>query len=410
MSGRGVTRLTRLGVDDALTGVDAQRVVLINVLALLGIAIIASLTAISAITRTELALAVQLSAAAVLLLVLWLHGRRRYWEAAVMIPLVVIFAGVARPLLALDLPGSHDFLIVNAMLPFLVLPVRFGRTAETLSLVSVLLCGLLTYRDATRYTYQELMALNTSYLQSQYVSMAVVMVCIGLFMRRINLRADAAAEAERARAELLLHDVLPAPIADAMIAGDGASARRHGDVSVLFANIEGFATIAAGLAPLEQVTLLDGLFRVYDDLCDRHGVEKIKSFGDVYMVASGLESSGGEHAERLTAFALELVAATEAYARRRGRALPLRVGIHSGPVVAGVIGEMRFTYDLWGDTVNTAQRMEANGVRGRVQVSFVTYSKINHKFRCELRDVIEIKGKIPMQTYLVRAPDGGRTP
>ncbi len=404
MVGRSsIQRLTRSGVDAGLAGVDAQRVVLINSLALLGILITLFLLAVGVSTGGGTTLFVNnLVAIGVLGLVLWLHARRRYWGAAVTVSSVVIVATITPSILGEGGAGNGGFLIVNALLPFLIFPIRHGGTAATLSAISVISYALLTHYDASRFTYQEMMALNTTLLQSNYVGLVIVMLFIGLFMRRIALEADAGAEAERARAELLLHDVLPAAVADEMIAGGRASARRHGDASVLFANIENFASIAGGLTPVEQVKLLDGLYREYDELCQRRGVEKIKSFGDVYMVASGLGASTGEHAERLTAFALELIAVTQAFARERGRELPVRIGIHSGPVVAGVIGRTRFTYDLWGDTVNTAQRMEANGVPGRVQVSFVTYSKINHRYRCELRDVIEIKGKVPMQTYLVQ--------
>jgi class 3 adenylate cyclase len=206
---------------------------------------------------------------------------------------------------------------------------------------------------------------------------------------------------EKATSERLLLNVLPPPIAERLKTGDGLIVDRFDDVSVLFADIVGFTAMSARTSPEALVTMLDELFTAFDRLAEQHGLEKIKTIGDCYMVVAGLPHPIPEPAVAMTRMGLAMLDAIDAYARRTGHDLTIRIGIHTGSVVAGVIGRKKFIYDLWGDTVNTASRMESHGLPGRLHVSAVTRAAIGERFVVEGRGEIEIKGKGPMTTFLV---------
>jgi adenylate cyclase len=176
-------------------------------------------------------------------------------------------------------------------------------------------------------------------------------------------------------------------------------AEHHDEVTVLFADVVDFTPLSARLSPAEVVGKLDRLFTDFDALVDKHGVEKIKTIGDAYMVAAGVPTARADHAQVLARLALEMRAAAAHHLRDDGTAIRLRVGINSGPVVAGVIGRRKFIYDLWGDTVNLASRMESQGVPDRIQVAGSTYERIRDSFRLEPRGTIEVKGKGLVDTW-----------
>jgi adenylate cyclase len=211
-------------------------------------------------------------------------------------------------------------------------------------------------------------------------------------------RAAALIAAERERSERLLLNVLPEPIAERLKAGESPIADRASDVGVLFADIVGFTPMSETMRPEELIHVLDEVFTVFDGLVADHGLEKIKTIGDAYMVASGLLGEGTGHAEDLATLALEM---QEAIARTP--ALQVRIGMDIGPVVAGVIGHQKFIYDLWGDTVNTAGRMESHGIPGAIQVTERAYLRLAPAFVFEERGIIDVKGKGPMRTYLLVA-------
>jgi adenylate cyclase len=187
---------------------------------------------------------------------------------------------------------------------------------------------------------------------------------------------------EQTKSEALLLNILPPPIAERLKQVPGIIANRFEAVTVLFADIVGFTELAAGVAPEALVGMLNEVFSCFDLLAEQHGLEKIKTIGDSYMVVGGLPMPRPDHATAVAAMALDMQAAIRAVS---GGALNVRIGIHSGPVVAGVIGTRKFSYDLWGDTVNVASRMESHGQAGAIQVSAATYELVQHAFRCAAR-------------------------
>jgi class 3 adenylate cyclase len=200
--------------------------------------------------------------------------------------------------------------------------------------------------------------------------------------------------------ELLLN-ILPEPIADRLRDGESLIADRYDDVSLLFADIVGFTGLSGGMDAAELVTLLNDVFSVFDGLVAESGLEKIKTIGDAYMIAGGMPIWQPDHLERMASLALRIAAEigrTEA-AHRLG--VQFRIGMHTGPVVAGVIGTRKFIYDVWGDTVNVASRMESTGEPGRIQVTGAVERRLRDRFTLTSRGAIEIKGKGPMETHFL---------
>jgi adenylate cyclase len=195
--------------------------------------------------------------------------------------------------------------------------------------------------------------------------------------------------------------ILPAPIAARLKDSRESIAEHRGAVTVLFADIVGFTPLAARRTPAELVNLLDDMFTRFDALAHELGLEKIKTIGDAYMAVAGLPHEQPDHALRAARMAVAMVRTVSEVALERGEPIQLRVGLHSGPVVAGVIGRSKFSYDLWGDTVNTASRMESMGVPGSVQCSPATAAFLGEEFNLQSRGPVDVKGKGPMETFLV---------
>jgi class 3 adenylate cyclase len=207
--------------------------------------------------------------------------------------------------------------------------------------------------------------------------------------------------------ERLLLNILPSPIADRLRAGEPLIADRFDDVTLMFADIVEFTRLSASLSPHELVGVLNEVFTVFDGLVDRYGLEKVKTIGDAYMVVGGMPERSDDHPERIVAMALDLAESVGRIEAATRLGITFRIGIHCGPVVAGVIGTRKFIYDVWGDTVNMASRMESLGVPGRVQVTHAIADRIGSSFDLEARGLIEVKGKGPTPTYFVlRRTDG----
>lgn len=215
-------------------------------------------------------------------------------------------------------------------------------------------------------------------------------------------RAERGLAAERDRSDLLLNNILPGPIASRLKENPDTIADDFPEASIMFADIAGFTKYTETVTPDKLLELLNAVFSEFDDLCDKYNTEKIKTIGDAYMVVAGVPTNCADHASKMADMALDMLNAIKRHNAATGQALQIRVGIHSGPVIAGVIGKKKFAYDLWGDSVNTAARMESHGIPGEIQVTESTYKLLHPKYHFTDRGVIDIKGKGPMKAYLLK--------
>ena len=206
---------------------------------------------------------------------------------------------------------------------------------------------------------------------------------------------------EQKKSEHLLLNILPESVAHRLKEKPTTIAEGFTEVTVLFADIVGFTELSTQVSPQELVALLNRIFSAFDELAEKHGLEKIKTIGDAYMVVGGLPNPRKDHAEAIIEMGLDMQQAVKEFNLETGSDCNIRIGINTGPVVAGVIGIKKFIYDLWGDTVNIASRMESQGLPGNIQITQSTYEQVKDKYILEARGAIEIKGKGEMQTYLV---------
>ena len=208
-------------------------------------------------------------------------------------------------------------------------------------------------------------------------------------------------EQERQRSESLLLNILPQSIVNRLRDGETIIADRITEATILFCDLVGFTALSQDLPPDRTIDLLTRIFSAFDRLSAEHGVEKIKTIGDAYMAAAGIPERQSDHAIRIAMLASRMLAAVDDIARATDLKLQARIGIHTGPIVAGVLGTHKFVYDVWGDTVNTASRMESHSLSGRIQVSAATRMALGDRFKFEPRGITEIKGKGMMETYFL---------
>ena len=261
-------------------------------------------------------------------------------------------------------------------------------------------------------------------LQGNYSSLEMMHVIIGFwptllaaniggyFLELSNRRSFAqrfiiqeqqeALKTERQRSERLLLNILPEEIAARLkLNQEDIIADSFSNISVLFADIVDFTRMSNSMTPKEIVNFLNELFVLYDDLVEKYGLEKIKTIGDAYMVGAGIPVPMENHAEQILEFSIDMLKVTHEYNQKHNQNIRIRVGINSGPAVAGVIGTKKFLYDLWGDTVNTASRMESSGIPNKIQLTEHTYQLTKDHYEFQNRGAIEIKGKGEMFTYFL---------
>jgi class 3 adenylate cyclase len=226
------------------------------------------------------------------------------------------------------------------------------------------------------------------------------------FYNDAMLHAEAALAVAHERSEKLLRNILPSAIADRLKDAARTIGDHHDAATVLFADIVGFTEMARRMPAASLVRLLNDIFTEFDDLAAEHGLEKIKTIGDAYMVAGGLPEAQPDHAARIARYALAIRGAVARHRDDRGAPIQIRIGINSGPVVAGVIGKRKFAYDLWGDAVNIAARMEESADAGTIQVSAATQALLMDEFRFGRRDDVAIKGVGAMTVYRLEGPLG----
>lgn len=303
--------------------------------------------------------------------------------------------------------GVQFYYLVSASLAVLVLGTDYLALASTVVAIGAGLCVGMQFLVPADTGIQPRWALNAGFVLTTVAACVMIFATVWYAMREVT-RAEAAMEVEYSRSEALLANILPASVAAKLKdPAHGVIADRYDDASILFADIAGFTERASEIPPTELVRFLDRLYTTFDRLVDRHGLEKIKTTGDSYMVVSGVPTPRPDHAEAIAALALDMSRAVADLRDPRGNPVPLRMGIASGPVVAGVVGARRFFYDVWGDAVNVASRMESTDIEGRIQVPQNVFERLRHAFVLEERGEIDIKGKGLMRTWylIARKPD-----
>lgn len=276
---------------------------------------------------------------------------------------------------------ERNFLLSFGYTAFFSLPIRVGTKG-----IGVIYCAHCS--GCRPWTAREV----------ELVQSVAAQVAIAISQAELYEQARTAQE----QSDRLLLNILPEAIAQRLKQDEHTIADSFEEVTVLFADIVSFTQLSSNISPHELVKQLNEIFSTFDRLAQQHGLEKIKTIGDAYMVVGGLPTPRADHAEAIAKMALDMQREIHHFKRDDGEPFHIRIGISSGPVVAGVIGLNKFIYDLWGDTVNIASRMESQGIPDYIQVTAATYEKLRHKFRLEERGIIQVKGKGEMLTYFLK--------
>lgn len=229
----------------------------------------------------------------------------------------------------------------------------------------------------------------------------ILMVAIAFYSYAIINRSEARLEKERQKSENLLLNILPKSVTKRLKVDAGCIADRFDEATILFSDIVNFSEMVKTMPADKMVSMLDEIFTEFDLIADQYGLEKIKTIGDAYMVAGGVPEPSADHCKSIANMALSMQRAVQTKLSRKFPGLKLRIGIHIGPVVAGVIGQRKFIYDLWGDSVNTASRMESCGLEDKIQVSSEVYERLKNHYQFEFRGDIDMKGKGKMPAYFL---------
>ena len=242
-------------------------------------------------------------------------------------------------------------------------------------------------------------AVRETFLMVNVSSAFTIIAFISYVYSRAALTAEAKLELERQKSEKLLLNILPVSIAERLKEDKSVIADHFESATVMFADIVGFTVLSEKESPADLVGRLNLIFSSFDELADKYGLEKIKTIGDAYMVAGGFPEKRDGHVNDVAAMALDMLVAVGECNRKMEQSIDIRIGIHTGPAVAGVIGIKKFVYDVWGDTVNTASRLESTALPGRIQISKQAAVLLENEFVTEERGTIDVKGKGAMQTY-----------
>ena len=319
-----------------------------------------------------------------------------------LVSIIICIAGIGIALIAIRYENSKsDVFYTGILLPlfwaFLYSGLRFFNA------VKVSLCLILIY-EILFYSFSD-MSVETFIGLNFFILTSFIIGVLGGYTIERYYRRDFLNSrlimAEKQKNEKLLLNILPRDIANELKEHEGTIARDYDELTVLFVDLAGFTHLASDLSAKEVVSLLNGIFSLFDKLTDKYQLEKIKTIGDAYMVTSNMSAEKMIAVEAVANFSLELNNVIAEYNKATDNKIDIRVGIHTGPAVAGVIGVKKFIYDVWGSTVNIASRMESHSLINKIQVSQFTYDLLKEHFNFENRGKIEIKGLGVMQTYFL---------
>lgn len=398
-------RLSSLGIDAQSVG-EQRRIRLTNQSAVIGSVSCGAFAVAYALAgpRFVAPMIANLAAVATLIAALFLskRGARTLSKVAVLVPVNLVIV-VASMLLGARV-GFVYYLVIFAAVAFLLFSEEEWILRLSFALLSTASC---VYSLTIVPGSSELAVVITPPVARAIdIASAVCVIATMVFIVHLftgdTTRAEARLAVEHERSERLLLNILPGPISARLKENGEAIADGFAEVTVLFADLVGFTELSQKLSPAELVEMLNRTFSAFDDLAEQLGVEKIKTIGDCYMVAAGLPEHRSDHVEVVARMALAMRDAIGRINREGGYELRLRIGMHTGPVVAGVIGKRKFIYDLWGDTVNTASRMESSGAPGEIQVTREVGDRLEGQFDLEPRGLVQVKGKGEMETYLLK--------
>jgi adenylate cyclase len=394
-----VHRLTGLGVTADMTIVDAKHVRFTNVAALVSAAMMLPWVPVNLLAGESLMSLVSLVVGTVLLGVLALNAAARHGIAAFTL---LAISNIQISFATWMFGASSNmplYFLLTILIPFLAFRTRHQNAAVAFALVAVM--ALVGFSANAEQFPQQIGLMDTSL--SRTIDLAVVaigiLVLAAVFRGLVN-NTELALEEERARADRLLLNVLPPAVAERLKREpDRAIADRYEHVTVLFADIVGFTPLSARLSAERTVELLNEIFTAFDAMCDRAGVEKIRTIGDGYMAVAGAPIPRADHGPAMVRVAMEM--RDYMASNPVDEPLQVRIGVNSGEVVAGIVGTARFHFDIWGDAVNVAARMESLSEPGRIQIAKETWDLIHDVIPCESRGKIPVKGKGEMETWFV---------
>jgi class 3 adenylate cyclase len=312
---------------------------------------------------------------------------------------VVVHQGIAIYYLGWDY-GFQYFLLVIVAFAFMM---NFQPMSIPIGMFLVSLFSFLGYYYHVQYWLVPHVDLGEVtqevFLMANVTTAFTILAIMSYVYSEAARKAEAALDIEKQKSEKLLLNILPAPIAQRLKEDNCIIADHFDSATVMFSDIVGFTAMSEKVSPTELVSYLNRMFSAFDDLAAKHDLEKIKTIGDAYMVAGGFPEKRACHAKDVSRMALEMLEVVEKFNEGVEYPVSIRIGIHTGPAVAGVIGIKKFAYDVWGDTVNTASRMESSGMPGRIQLSEYAASQLENDFVIEERGLVELKGKCQMKTY-----------
>jgi class 3 adenylate cyclase len=317
---------------------------------------------------------------------------------------VEIYAHQTLCVMVIGWGAGFQYFILLVPVGLFILPVGHNYYKLLFLLISFGCFALLDfhYRNAAPPFELNFIVLNIINYGNIAFTMGITSVSMFYFSIKIKEASEALNE-EHQKSERLLLNILPESIAERLKTGSEIIADRYENVSILFLDIVQFTRMSEKVSAQKLVAFLNKLFTIFDDLTDKYKLEKIKTIGDAYMVAAGIPNPCKDHAERLAKMSIDIKNALKSYNEMNRENVKVRIGINSGSAVAGVIGRKKFAYDIWGDTVNTASRMESYGEPGQIQVSKATYHLLKDKYDFIDRGIINIKGKGDLQTYFLKA-------
>lgn len=398
-----INRFISIGITEKIPDTEKRYIILINAISLLMVMIIWGYVPLSVIFLPDNTLLTGILTihGILFLLVPLLNYFEKYLASRLYYGISSIILMAIESLLTGPETYMHFFFLIAPIVPFFIYP----EGEKKYKYIMVTLLGATFLMLNYWYMYHEPLRTITDPDVLRFVQWSIfgglvfLLIMISIYAHYIISQAEKKLAVEHEKAENLLRNILPDKIADRLKDGSHAIADGFEYVSILFADIVGFTELSGKTGPERLVELLNDIFSRFDDIVDRHGLEKIKTIGDAYMIAAGIPEPQKNHAELALLCAREMITGVEDFNRQFNTSLRIRIGINSGPVVAGVIGKKKFIYDLWGDAVNIASRMESHGVAGKIHVSENTCRLLKTKYNFEKRGEIEVKGKGKMTTY-----------